>query len=319
VHNSDSLHSTSEDPVIETFRRITADVPCLTCGYNLRTQPLNGRCPECGTMVGRSAYGDLLSLCDPKWLSRLAGGTVWLLVYLVVVLLSMCLWYPVIVDPIVARNTSAEEALVLNGVITLSASLIALAGFWKLTTPETDRLPRHQRGGARRIARYGFLVQTLLLAAGVGLQASTPCLGALVWTGARLACLVAATSLMIHVRRLALRIPRRRLATWTLVLMTLFLLLRVPRLGLCCAALIMHGSAIYSLAVPWVLEIPDPMLRSAMPYLLMVELVGGVVLLALAFPLIMCYRSAFDQAAIDTLTVRSPAEDRHSQRPHDSP
>ena len=57
---------------------IAADVSCLVCGYNLRTQPLQGRCPECGTAVGRSAHGDLLRYCEPGWVETLAGGMDWI-------------------------------------------------------------------------------------------------------------------------------------------------------------------------------------------------------------------------------------------------
>lgn len=34
--------------------RIDADLCCADCGYNLLTQPLNGRCPECGLPVVES-------------------------------------------------------------------------------------------------------------------------------------------------------------------------------------------------------------------------------------------------------------------------
>jgi hypothetical protein len=318
VANSDSQESDSWEPMLDASLLIATDMPCLTCGYNLRMQPLDGRCPECGTGVGQSAHGDTLALCDPEWVSRLASGMAPLMVYPFVVLLGMCLWWPAIVDPAVAESTSATEAYWVDGGIALFGNLVALVGFWRLTTPEAGRCLRQPQDGVRKVARYGLLVQSLLIVVGAGLEASTPRLGAVAWLVSRLAYLVAAASLMIHVRWLALRIPKRRLAAWTLVLTILFLLLRVPRLGLCCAALIMHGSAIYSLAVPWVLEIPDPMLRSATPYLLMVELVGGLALLVLAFSLIMCYRGAFDQAAIDTLTVRIPAEGGQSQRPDGS-
>ena len=33
---------------------VTRDVPCYGCGYNLRTQPLDGDCPECGLAVSET-------------------------------------------------------------------------------------------------------------------------------------------------------------------------------------------------------------------------------------------------------------------------
>ena len=35
-------------PTIET------DLPCIKCGYNLRTLPSNGQCPECGEPIWRT-------------------------------------------------------------------------------------------------------------------------------------------------------------------------------------------------------------------------------------------------------------------------
>lgn len=44
---------------------IAADLRCIQCGYNLRTQPVTGRCPECGQAVGESVQG-LLPQLDRK-------------------------------------------------------------------------------------------------------------------------------------------------------------------------------------------------------------------------------------------------------------
>jgi hypothetical protein len=40
---------------------VVAEVPCITCGYNLLMQPANGRCPECGTSVGDTLRNPLLT------------------------------------------------------------------------------------------------------------------------------------------------------------------------------------------------------------------------------------------------------------------
>ncbi|MEO0964821.1 MAG: hypothetical protein AAFY08_06845 [Planctomycetota bacterium] len=55
--------------------RVAVDLPCLECGYNLRTQPMEtGRCPECSLPVGRSVVGNQLRFCDPAWLTQLGHG-----------------------------------------------------------------------------------------------------------------------------------------------------------------------------------------------------------------------------------------------------
>ena len=35
--------------------RVDQDLPCVSCGYNLRTLDMRAACPECGTRVFRSA------------------------------------------------------------------------------------------------------------------------------------------------------------------------------------------------------------------------------------------------------------------------
>lgn len=53
---------------------ILHDLPCRTCGYNLRGLAEGGRCPECDTPIDRSTRGDLLRHCDPRWVRTLARG-----------------------------------------------------------------------------------------------------------------------------------------------------------------------------------------------------------------------------------------------------
>ena len=44
---------------------LAEDRTCIKCAYNLRGLDPAGRCPECGTAVGRSILGDFLRYCDP--------------------------------------------------------------------------------------------------------------------------------------------------------------------------------------------------------------------------------------------------------------
>src|ERR1700733_1253483 len=47
---------------------VMKDLPCRSCGYNLRTLSIDGICPECATPVRVSMRGDLLREADPIWL-----------------------------------------------------------------------------------------------------------------------------------------------------------------------------------------------------------------------------------------------------------
>lgn len=53
---------------------LTDHLACLRCGYDLFGRDQHGRCPECGTAVGRSLLGNWLRLCDPTWLRNVADG-----------------------------------------------------------------------------------------------------------------------------------------------------------------------------------------------------------------------------------------------------
>lgn len=45
-----------------TSRTVDADLPCVRCGYNLRTQVWSARCPECGLAVNASTVAGRLHL-----------------------------------------------------------------------------------------------------------------------------------------------------------------------------------------------------------------------------------------------------------------
>jgi hypothetical protein len=53
---------------------VTADAPCVRCGYNLRGLPHDGNCPECGIVVCGSLDPNTLRFADRAWLRRLSTG-----------------------------------------------------------------------------------------------------------------------------------------------------------------------------------------------------------------------------------------------------
>jgi len=81
-------------PVSETIRvealdqetlAIHEDVPCVGCGYNLRTLGLEARCPECARDVVDSLARNELVLADLKWLKRVRSGVRLLLAGLIAI------------------------------------------------------------------------------------------------------------------------------------------------------------------------------------------------------------------------------------------
>jgi hypothetical protein len=66
---------------------MSVDLPCHLCGYDLRAQPPDGKCPECGASVAESRRLAAIPLrpawrdSDPRWRRRVIAGT-WVLVLL---------------------------------------------------------------------------------------------------------------------------------------------------------------------------------------------------------------------------------------------
>lgn len=70
---SDMLNTTGASP--EPPQVLSADVPCIGCGYNLRTLARSAICPECARPVMDSLHWRNLHLADVRWLARLHRGT----------------------------------------------------------------------------------------------------------------------------------------------------------------------------------------------------------------------------------------------------
>ena len=66
---------------------MSVGVPCHVCGYDVRAQPRDGKCPECGASVAESRRVAAVPLrpawrdSDPRWRRRVLAG-VWVLVFL---------------------------------------------------------------------------------------------------------------------------------------------------------------------------------------------------------------------------------------------
>lgn len=108
----------SGDPVSETgdlsslfpFETVPDDLPCLGCGYNLKTLPTSGVCPECARDVATSIRRSLI-YANREWLVTVRQGTWWLLAGTVLFLVAtgieiiavpsqgsgLCLVFPVFV------------------------------------------------------------------------------------------------------------------------------------------------------------------------------------------------------------------------------
>lgn len=81
------MDETAQQPDAEVAR-IGVDLPCFTCGYNLRSLPMDGRCPECNSSIEATLRGGWLMFADVQWLKRLRSGVTLILWLVLAAVLS---------------------------------------------------------------------------------------------------------------------------------------------------------------------------------------------------------------------------------------
>lgn len=188
---------------------------CRRCGYALRGLTIHGRCPECGTSVGWSIRGDLLRYSDPDWVERLARGTLWIIVGVLGGLLASIIVasFGGLAEP------GASEAVAW--VLSIGASLVALVGYWLVTTPE-PWITAEAAFSVRHLARWGVVAGFL---GGLVPDWTTVATGPAFSVVAILSLIlslggfVGFIALFVHARRIARRVPDARLASHTSVVM----------------------------------------------------------------------------------------------------
>jgi len=130
---------------------VAGDVPCGSCGYNLRTLSVTGRCPECGASVGQfmSIWGLRFSSID--WLRRIRTG-------ILLVVAAMLTQYAGIVGGLLYGTFGALGAVGLFAAVAINLWIVIplttamfCGGIWCATTPE-DRWHLHDQTSLSRMA-----------------------------------------------------------------------------------------------------------------------------------------------------------------------
>lgn len=241
---------------------VNEDIPCIHCGYNLRTLHREALCPECSTPVGRSLRGDFLQYSDPDWVQRVAGGATWLAASLLLGLVLGAAGF--VVHDVIPRTLSAA----LGGL----ASFIA---YWLLTAPE-PRIAGRSDDRARLTARICAVIKITLVVLGLPPdQSRNLAMGLGVLSG--LVTIVQLFAVFIYLRRLAVRIPDLRLARSTVIVMWGF-----------------AGTA----SVMFVMTVLTMLISIPFGSALFIGLLGGVVVFAIwNVVLLLQYRRALRKAA----------------------
>jgi hypothetical protein len=135
---------------------ISTDVPCVGCGYNLRMQPVEGVCTECGLAVKGSLEQTILKwgwkrLRRIAWGMRIAAATM--------IAIPLVLAAGIVLDDVILRNHEISEYI---GMATFGAmGMIGVgnaAGAWMATSA-----PRGERQALSRwLCRLGGLTIPLV-------------------------------------------------------------------------------------------------------------------------------------------------------------
>lgn len=128
---------------------LIVNVACRRCAYNLRGLRQDGRCPECGTPVGRSTSGDLLQYSDPSWVGKLARGG------------NLILWGTGLViigelAEVVLRVAAGSTVSVV--VLCFPGELVAFCGTWLLTERDPSHIGEDVYGTVRKLVRVTLLI-----------------------------------------------------------------------------------------------------------------------------------------------------------------
>lgn len=144
----DQLRFVGIDPSTMT---VADDVPCGSCGYNLRTLPFAGRCPECGAPIR-----DFMSIRDFRfssvpWLRRVRRG-------ILLVVAAVLTQYAGIAGGLLYGLFGARSLAGFLGTVAVNLWIVIpvttamfCGGVWCATTPE-DRWYRHDQQNLARMA-----------------------------------------------------------------------------------------------------------------------------------------------------------------------
>lgn len=193
--------------------RLSAELTCRQCGYNLNGLSPTGMCPECGLEIGKSLQSDRLAFADPQWVNTLAKGAKLLAWWLILSIVA-----GIAVGGILGALGDPQAQAVGQSAFELLSMVIMLAAVWWITTPE----PREfGRAGAtpRTLARYGYAGSALFTLIAMVAAFGGTAAAAIANIPASLCGLVGLFALLTYARGLALRIPDDTLARHTRIVM----------------------------------------------------------------------------------------------------
>lgn len=150
--------------VSEAVLSSAAELVCIECGYDLRGQSLESRCPECGTFVLESNQQSSLSRADANWVRGLRRGA--MLLAITGVASAFVAWWEVefFVQYVTGPPPGADWLMrvFIAGTLTLLPLLLGVVFFTRRQPQRTASTPDFL---TRSIARYAVGLPLLLVVA----------------------------------------------------------------------------------------------------------------------------------------------------------
>jgi hypothetical protein len=216
--------SPSLEASLDADGRVAGDVPCLQCGYNLRTLRVEGACPECGAPVIKSLDTVRLLFADLRWLQVMVRGLD--LALLGVVLLPvMGIAAAELVNRVRLPTATIAWDSALPWLVAMSPNIIIGCGIWMLTRAE----PGHhgnERRKLRRTIRIAGLTSCVLYPAVPIIGAPGDAAQAMFYLWC-LTVTVFGFSALFYGRWLARRMGSEVLEGWVVVLVVIYAMLLV--------------------------------------------------------------------------------------------
>ena len=139
-----------------------AVIDCVECGYDLRSIPLSGRCPECGVPVRRSLAGRALSNTDRMWVTWLAVGGAFLTLACGLGVVS-AMSFRDFLNSRITGITQSDIGIAITAISILGGLLCLMIGAWLITRPEPVIRGRLLDLPSRRIVRLMLLAPIVIL------------------------------------------------------------------------------------------------------------------------------------------------------------
>jgi MFS family permease len=207
--------------------RLDEDISCRKCAYNLRSLSPDGRCPECGTAVGRSLQGDFLRFADPQWVQTLASGMNWIVAGIAIGIIVGA----VAVGLIGGMGLDRRWMIFIQ----IAVSLIALVGYWKVTTPDPAGLEDSAKLTARKLVRICQIAGLVILLLNLLVPKGSSDWSLILVLASTPIGIISMIAVFTYAAHLALRIPDEKMARHCRIVMWGLMILMVAALLLAVA------------------------------------------------------------------------------------